>query len=87
MRQSHPRAQVRREGQAMIIKLPGYGVNGTAFHLVVEKMTHFYGISYNGRHGTCIVLEGGKEMITELMPYEVEKKIDDMRLILSEQNR
>ena len=71
----------------MIIKLPGYGVNGTAFHLVVEKMTHFYAISYNGRPGTCIVLEGGKEMITEAMPYEVEKKIDDGRLILSEQKR
>ena len=37
--------------------------------------------------GKFVALEGGKEMITEAMPYEVEKKIDDGRLILSEQKR
>ena len=71
----------------MIIKMPGYGVNGSEHYVVLEKVTHFYGISYNGKPGTCIVLEGGKEITTELMPYEVSKRIDDQRLILSEQNR
>ena len=71
----------------MIIKLSGYGVNGSEHYLVVEKMTHFYGINFNGRPGTCVVLEGGKELLTELMPYELQKRIDDARLILSEQNR
>ena len=69
----------------MIIKLPGYGVCGSEFYLIVEKITHFYGLNYNGNPGTCICLEGGKEMVTEAMPYEVQKRIDDARLIHSEQ--
>lgn len=70
----------------MVITLPSYAVGGHPFSVVVEKINHWHRIEYNGRSGTCIVMDGGAELTTDLMPYEVEKRIDDGLLIHNELN-
>lgn len=65
----------------MIITLPGYGIGSPEFSVVVEKIQQWRRIDYNGRIGTCIVMDNGAEVTTEAMPYEVEKRIEDAQLI------
>ncbi len=65
----------------MIIKFPGYGVNASDLHIMSERITYFYRVEFNGRHGTRIVLDTGAELTTELMPYEVEYRIKDAETI------
>lgn len=59
------------------IKLPGYAIGSPERSVSVEKINHFYRIEYNGRSGTCIVMDNGQEIKTDAMPYEVQKFIDD----------
>lgn len=68
----------------MIITLPSYAIGGQPFSVVVEKINHWHRIDYNGRQGTCIVMDNGAELNTDAMPYEVEKRIEDTKRIQDE---
>ena len=65
----------------MIIQLPAYAIGGHPFYVVIEKINHWHRVDYNGRSGTCLVMENGAELTTEAMPYEVEKRIEDAQRI------
>lgn len=43
--------------------------------IVVERITHWYQVDYNGNYGTTIVLDTGKEITVGEWPHEVEKKV------------
>ena len=58
------------------LTFPGYGVNASDVTVDTRRITHWYQIEYNGRRGTCIVLDTGKEITTELAPSEVQKRIE-----------
>lgn len=53
-----------------------YGVGFGGVTVIAERITHFYPIDYNGNHGTCIVLDTGKEINVGDWPHEVAKMID-----------
>ncbi|MHC0025767.1 hypothetical protein [Enterobacter vonholyi] len=42
-----------------------------------ERITHFYGVDYNGRSGTTIVLDTGKEVTVGEYASVVQRKIED----------
>jgi hypothetical protein len=65
----------------MIITLPSYAIGGQPFSVIVEKINHWHRIDYNGRQGTCIVMDNGAELNTDAMPYEVKKRIEDTQLM------
>ena len=71
----------------MIITLPSYAVGGHPFSVIAEKINHWYRVEYNGRCGTCVVMDNGAELTTNLAPYEVEKRIEDTRLIQSKEQK
>lgn len=60
----------------MIITLTSYGVGGREFSLLVEKINHWHSIEYNGRSGTCIVMDNGVELTTDASFFEVQKLIE-----------
>ena len=43
--------------------------------VIVERITHWYLVDYNGNYGTVIVLDTGKEVTVSGFPQDVEKKI------------
>jgi hypothetical protein len=58
------------------ITFKGYGVGSRGVTLIAERITHFYPIDYNGNHGTCIVLDTGKELNVGDWCDDVAKTID-----------
>lgn len=46
--------------------------SGNIVCVIVERITHFYDINYNGNIGTCIVLDTGKEIKVEHSRCDVE---------------
>ena len=40
----------------------GYGVNATHVTIILERITHWWPIDYNGNHGTEIELDTGKSV-------------------------
>ena len=48
-----------------LLTLQAYGVHGGEVVIVVERITHFYPGEYNGRRGTVIVLDTGREVTVE----------------------
>ncbi len=43
----------------MIIKAPAYSIHGGTEYIAADKVELFYGISFNGRHGTEVILSNG----------------------------
>lgn len=54
---------------------PGYGPGASAVTVVAARVTHWTGIDYNGRRGTRIYLDTGKEVNVEAYSSDVEKVI------------
>lgn len=54
---------------------PQYGASGyyAPTTVVLERITHFYPIDYNGNHGTTLVLDTGKEVLTSMWQSDVKK--------------
>ncbi len=50
----------------------GYGVNAPDVTVILDRVTHFYRVEYNGRSGTCIVLDTGKEITVDEYPGSVQ---------------
>jgi hypothetical protein len=44
---------------------------------MVERITHFYGVDYNGRAGTTLVLDTGNEVIVGEYSSDVQRKIEE----------
>jgi len=51
----------------------GYGVNATDVTVILERITHWHLIDYNGRYGTEITLDTGKAIRVEDFPSQVEQ--------------
>lgn len=57
----------------------GYGVNAREVTVILDRVTHFYPIDYNGRHGTCIVLDTDAEICVEEWPSAVKMVLDQAK--------
>lgn len=44
--------------------------------VVLERVTHFYPINYNGNNGTTLVLDTGKEVRTSMPQWDVKNLFD-----------
>ncbi len=62
-----------------ITTFKGYGVNARDVTVVLDRVTHFYSIEYNGNHGTCIVLDTNKEVLVEDWPSSVKMVLDQAK--------
>ena len=49
----------------------GYGVGAPDVTIVLDRIVSFYRVEYNGRSGTCIVLDTGKEITVDEYPSAV----------------
>ncbi|EAV9435602.1 hypothetical protein DIR64_17080 [Salmonella enterica subsp. enterica serovar Tafo] len=45
--------------------------------VMLERVTHFYPVNYNGNSGTALVLDTGKEVLTSMRQWDVKKLFDD----------
>ena len=59
----------------MIIKCKPYGYSSELVHVMVDKITDFVHIDYNGRSGTRITLVDGREVLVAEYPSDVYDKI------------
>ena len=59
----------------MIIKCRGYRYSSELVHIMVDKITDFVYIDYNGRSGTRITLVDGREVLVAEYPNDVYDKI------------
>jgi hypothetical protein len=55
----------------------GYGVNSGNVTVILERITHWWLIDYNGNHGTEIELDTGKSVRVGCYPAEVENTVRD----------
>lgn len=53
----------------------GYGVNASDVTVVLERITHWYQIDYNGNYGTEIVLDTGRTVRVDHFPSTVESVV------------
>jgi len=53
----------------------GYGVNAPAVTVILERITHWWSIDYNGNHGTEIQLDTGKTVRIGHYTSDVEKAV------------
>ncbi|PHM63549.1 hypothetical protein [Xenorhabdus ishibashii] len=58
---------------------PPYGVSSRMYSttVVLERITHFHSIDYNGNRGTAIFLDTGGEVRTSMRSWDVEKLLND----------
>lgn len=59
----------------MIIECKPYGYSSSPVYVMVDKITDWYYIDYNGRSGTCIRTVDGKEINVDEYPEDIVKKI------------
>ena len=59
-----------------VLKLPGYGVNGSDTYVPVDKITHWHLIDYNGNYGSKVFLENGSAFNVGIWPDELKARID-----------
>lgn len=60
-----------------VISFKSYGYTCEPTYVMSERITHFYGVDYNGRSGTTIVLDTDKEVTVGEYASEVKRKIED----------
>lgn len=60
-----------------VLSFKDYGYSPEPIRVISERITHFYGVDYNGRTGTVIVLDTGKEVTVGEWSGEVQRKIED----------
>ncbi|NDI85044.1 hypothetical protein [Undibacterium crateris] len=60
------------------IELKPYGA-GHPHYVLAERILSWHLIDYNGRHGTCIVLDNGKEMNCGNWPREIAAAIENLK--------
>lgn len=63
------------------ITFKSYGGYGRDVCVIAERITHFYPIDHNGKNGTCIVLDTGKEVSVEEYPGQVRMAIEQAKPI------
>ncbi|KLU14805.1 MULTISPECIES: hypothetical protein [Xenorhabdus] len=58
---------------------PPYGVSSRMYPttVVLERITHFQPIDYNGNSGTAIFLDTGVEVYTSMSSWDVRKLLND----------
>ncbi|MDX7989495.1 hypothetical protein FE392_19785 [Xenorhabdus sp. 12] len=58
---------------------PPYGISSWMHPttVVLERITHFHSIDYNGNSGTVIFLDTGAEVRTSMCGWEVKKLLND----------
>lgn len=59
-----------------VISFQSYGYSPEPIRVMSERITHFYGVDYNGNSGTVIVLDTGKEITVGEWSGEVQRKIE-----------
>ncbi|MDE9466871.1 hypothetical protein [Xenorhabdus bovienii] len=59
---------------------PFYGVSSRMYPttVVLERITHFHPIDYNGNSGTAIFLDTGIEVRTSMRSWDVRKLLNDV---------
>ena len=53
----------------------GYGVNSSDVTVILERITHWHSIDYNGNYGTQIFLDTGKSLCVGEYHSTVEKAV------------
>ena len=54
-----------------VVRFAGYGVGSTDVYVVVEQISTFFEVGYNGVCGTKIILTTGKEILVSTAPWVV----------------
>lgn len=62
---------------ATFLTFRGYGVGSSDVDIDVERVTHFYSISYNGSYGVELALDNGSTIRVEGFSQDVRKRITD----------
>tara|TARA_B100001105_G_scaffold251204_1_gene240606 strand:+ start:15340 stop:15543 length:204 start_codon:yes stop_codon:yes gene_type:complete len=57
------------------LRFKSYGPGRSAPTVIAERITHWYLVDFNGNHGTCIVLDTGKEVTVGDWPEDVERAV------------
>lgn len=65
-------------------EFPGYGVNSQYVTIILERITHWWLIDYNGNCGTEIQLDTGKSVRVTLYPREVERIVRNAHTVTAE---
>lgn len=63
------------EKTLMIIECKPYGYSSWPVYIMVDKITDWHYIDYNGRPGTCIRTIDGKEILVSDYPSDIATKI------------
>jgi hypothetical protein len=58
-----------------MVTFRGYGPGSREITVMVERITHWCLIDYNGNYGTRIVLDTNKELNVGEWPDDVEKRV------------
>lgn len=61
-----------------ILQMPSYGIGGSDEYIISSRITNFKAIDYNGRSGTVITLDTGKEITTNLSVFKVEEMLKNI---------
>lgn len=60
-----------------ILQMPSY-ISGNDEYIISSRIIHFKAIDYNGRAGTVITLDTGKEITTNLSVFKVEEMLKNL---------
>lgn len=69
-------ALLDRRPQMTPHRFPGYGL-ADGVTIILERITHWWPIDYNGNCGTEIALDTGKSVRVGVYPSDVEKVVRD----------
>lgn len=64
----------------MYIECNPYGCSVGPIYIMVDKITDWYYIDYNGRSGTCIRMVDSKEINVEEYPETIAKKLREAHI-------
>ncbi len=59
-----------------VITFRGYGVGAGEIFIIVDRITHFESVQYNGISGVRIELDTGKTVTVDSYCHDVKKQIE-----------
>ncbi|TNI12713.1 hypothetical protein [Aeromonas veronii] len=60
-----------------VLSFKSYGFSAEPIYVMSERITHFYGVNYNGNPGTMLVLDTGNEVTVGEWSLDVKRKLDE----------
>jgi hypothetical protein len=60
-----------------VLSFKSYSFSADPIYVLSERITHFYGVNFNGNHGTTLVLDTGNEVTVGEWSSDVKRKVDE----------